>query len=106
MLVSVARRQQCKVSFSAQDGLEHSVEVAAETLYEAAARAVAEFRKAELIEYPPGPGVQLRVEVRPPATTHVVPFDRVQSWLKQVGSPKEQATKYDLRQLLERDEKS
>ena len=101
---SVARWQQCKVSFSAQDGLEHSVEVAAETLYEAAARAVAEFRKAELIEYPPGPGVQLRVEVRPPATTHIVPFEHVQSWLKKVsGSPKEIATKSDLQKLLERD---
>jgi hypothetical protein len=65
---------------------------------------VAEFRKTELIEYPPGPGVQLRIEVRAPATTHIVPFERVQSWLKKVsGSPKEVATKSDLTKLLERD---
>jgi hypothetical protein len=82
--------QQCKVSYSGTDGIEHSVEVSAATLFEAAARAVAEFRKAELIECPPGPGVQLRVEVRAPATTHIVPFARVQSWLSVVGrSPKE-----------------
>jgi hypothetical protein len=99
----VARRQQCKVSFSDPEGLEHSVEVSAESLYEAAARAIAEFRKAELMEYPPGPAVTLKVEVRPPATTHVVPYSRVRSWLDRVGAPKEQATKYDLRKLLERD---
>jgi hypothetical protein len=100
----VARRQQCKVSFSAPDGLEHFVEVAAETLYEAAARATAEFRKAELIKYPPGRAAQLRVGVRAPATTHIVPFERVQSWLKKVRrSPKEMATKSDLKKLLERD---
>jgi hypothetical protein len=61
--------------------------------FEAAARGIAEMHKAELIEYQLGPSTTLRVEVRQPTTTHVVPFQHVRAWLKRSGSPHEQARK-------------
>jgi len=50
----------------------HAVEVSAETLYEAAASALAEFRRCEFTDANPGPGTALIVAVKAPATSHQV----------------------------------
>jgi hypothetical protein len=44
----------CRVSYLDQEGLDHSVEVEAESLYEAVAIVVAEFRQGEIITDTPG----------------------------------------------------
>ena len=54
----------CVVSYRDTCGLEHSVEVAAESLYEAAALALAAFRAAPLADLAPGRGAELAVSVR------------------------------------------
>jgi hypothetical protein len=51
----------CRVSFSDSSGIEYSVDLAATSLYEAAALAVAEFRKKGLLEAALGPGTLLSV---------------------------------------------
>jgi len=50
-----------------------------------------------------GPGTRLRIAVEAPTTTHELTVDRLQSWLNSNGkSPREQAVKVGLRQLLGR----
>ena len=66
----MAQPRICIVSFTDPEGISHSVEVPAATLYEAAVFAVAEFRKAGLFEVHIGPGSRLRVAVKPPRAVH------------------------------------
>ena len=61
----------CTVSFIGPTGIRHSVELQAETLYEAAALGRSLLRKAEWGEAM-AQGTQLEVQVREPATTHTV----------------------------------
>lgn len=85
------------VSFTNQEGLTHSVEVAVASVFQAAALAVAEFRRGRFTEAGIGPATCLRVAVRAPATIHEVRFNRLESWHRSNGkSPKEQALKAEL----------
>jgi hypothetical protein len=78
--------------------LTHSVEVAAESLFQAAALAVAEFRQCGFTEVHLGSCTRLRVAIKAPATVHEVQFGRLEAWLHSNGkSPKEEALKADLR---------
>jgi hypothetical protein len=91
----------CVVSFTDPEGLTHSVEVVGESLFQAAALAVAEFRRCGFTEAGVGPSTRLRVAVKAPATVHEVRFSRLEAWLQSNGrSPKEQALKADLRARL------
>lgn len=81
----------------------HTVSVAASSLYEAAALAVAEFKKSGFALAGVGPGTRLKVEVEAPTTAHELSVGRLQAWLDTSGkSPREQAVKVTLRQLLGR----
>jgi hypothetical protein len=63
----------CVVSFVDSGGIRHSVEVAAESLYEAAALAVREFRRHPWTDgMEPGAVTRFAVSVKAPATTHEV----------------------------------
>jgi hypothetical protein len=53
----------CRVSYLDQEGTDHAVEVEAESLYEAVAMAVAEFRQGEIITATPGPMTEFCVTV-------------------------------------------
>lgn len=58
----------CRVSYADQAGI-HSVEVIAETLFEAVAQAVAEFKDDQTVPNPPGPETEFTVSVlRKPIT--------------------------------------
>ncbi len=94
--------QSCTVTYRDPDGIAHSVEVSAESLFEAAVLGLAAFRKAELIECTPGIGTHLEVTAHPPTTRHTVPLTRLQSWLSAAGgrSPKEVLDKEKLRALV------
>lgn len=62
----------CTVSFTDPEGISHSVDVSAATLYEAAVQAVAEFRRGGLFETHVGPGTRLRVAVKQPEAIHEI----------------------------------
>ena len=90
----------CLVSFTETNGIRHAVEVAASTLYEAAALAMAEFRRCGFTADAPGPATRLTVSVKAPSTTHEIQWGKVEVWLQSAGKPNEQAMKGRLRELL------
>ena len=92
----------CVVSFRDWDRMEHSVEVSAASLYEAAALALKEFRtRREFAEHiGPGSSTTLRVRVKPPEMVHEVQVEQVECWLNSVGKPKEMVIKTRLREML------
>ncbi len=91
----------CTVSFTGTDGIVHAVEVSASSLYEAAALALAEFRKSWLVEVLPGRATRLTVTVRSPATSHELTVGKLEDWLASGGkSPNEQVEKRRLKEIL------
>lgn len=90
----------CIVSFADSEGIRHSVEVTASTLYEAAALAIAEFRRCGFTANAPGPATRLTVAVKIPATYHEVQWGKIEAWLQSAGKPNEQALKSRMRELL------
>ena len=76
-LVGLSR---CRVSYQDMDGLEHSVEVDAETLYEAVALAVAEFRQDQINESSPGTMTEFTVIVFRKPTEHKIRLGQLQKW--------------------------
>jgi hypothetical protein len=87
----------CVVSYVDMDGLRHTVEVEAGSLYEAAAVSISAFRKHDI--YPAGLA-ELNVEIRS-SITHTVTVRQLEDWLKQSPrTPKEMATKERLRALI------
>jgi hypothetical protein len=100
-LVPISRT--CLVSFTDSEGIRHAVEVAANSLYEAAALAIGEFRRCGFTADAPGPATRLTVAVQAPATAHEVRVSKIEAWLQGAGkSPNEQALKVRLRALLGR----
>jgi hypothetical protein len=69
----------CKVSFTGPDGIRHSVSVQAESLYEAVALAVREFRARDC---PPGAATEMEVEARSPSVKHTVSLGKIRTWLQ------------------------
>ena len=87
----------CRVSYVDLEGFRHSVELEAESLYEAAVLAVSTFRQHH---FEPGDLTNLEVEIRT-AITHTVTLKKVRSWLQGGSrSPKEAIVKDRLRALL------
>ena len=87
---------------SIQLAIRHSIEVAAESLYEAAALAVNEFRRhpwADGME--PGAVTRLTVSVNAPHTTHELSIRQLEKWVSSTaGSPKDIVRKGRVRELL------
>jgi hypothetical protein len=91
----------CLVSFTDAEGIEHSVRVPAESLYEAAVEAIAAFRRGVLAEMPLGPKTRLTIRVMTPEEEHKVTIAKVLSWLDGVAaSPSEKLKKNRLRERL------
>jgi len=82
----------CTVSFTDSKGVTHAVEVPAASLYEAAALAIAEFRRCGFTDVSMGPASRLTVAVREPATTHEIPVQRLLDWLD--GAAKSPSERY------------
>ena len=92
-----------KISFTDGAGVMHTVTVAASSLYEAAALAVVEFKRCGFAFAQVGSGTRLQVAVEAPATMHELTVAKLQTWLDANGkTPREQAQKVTLRQLLGR----
>jgi hypothetical protein len=89
----------CIVSFQSPSAVTHSVEVQAESLYEAAALGLAKLRKDGWIEGL-GPATRLEIEVREPATTHVLSVQQLQRWVNgTTSSPIETLRRAKLKHL-------
>lgn len=89
------------VSFTDTEGIEHSVRVPAESLYEAAVGAMAAFKHSVPAEMPFGPGTRFTIRVEAPEEEHTVTVGKVLSWLEAGGkSPSEQVKKNRLRERL------
>jgi hypothetical protein len=86
------------VSFDDGTGVRHSVQVSAETAFEAAALALHVFEDAGTS---PGPAAHLEIAAQTPVAVHSVSVQRVRDWLTSGGkTPKEQALKSRLRDLI------
>jgi hypothetical protein len=82
------------VSFTDSEGIEHSVQVPAESLYEAAVEAMAAFRRSVLAGMPLGSGTGLTIRVKAPEEEHTITIGKVLSWLDGVTtSPSEKLKK-------------
>lgn len=91
--------KRCRVSFIDLRGSKHTVTVPAESLYEAAAAALVEFRKSTWLETQPGPMTQ--VEVAEPTTRHSVTAQQVQRWAQSTAvTPADRLKRERVRALL------
>lgn len=75
--LSMAR---CRVSFTDSDKTEHAVEVEAESLYEAVALSVADFRDDPLLRDRPGEMTEFTVAVLRNPTEHKIKLQQVVKW--------------------------
>jgi hypothetical protein len=86
------------VSFTDPDGLRHSVNVQAETLYEAVALAVRAFRERQCA---PTPMTAFEVEARSPAVMHTVSMRKIEDWLRSAAkSPADRIMKERLKGMM------
>lgn len=91
----------CTVSFTDSEGITHAIEVSAASLFEAAALAVAAFRRCGFTDVALGSGTSLAVTVQQPTTTHTLRMSRLEAWLNSAGkSPGEQVLKVRLKEEL------
>jgi hypothetical protein len=88
----------CVVSYLDTSGIRHTVELEAESLFEAVVLGVAAFREHGC---DPGDVCQIEVEIRK-TIKHSLTLRRVQEWLQGASrSPKEAVIKERLRELLQ-----
>jgi hypothetical protein len=98
-LPAVALRT-CTVAFTGPSGIRHSVEVSAESIYEAAALGVSALRKSGWTDAI-APGIELEIQVREPATSHRLTVGQIRRWCDGAAvSPDETLKKRRLKQLL------
>ncbi len=91
----------CRVAFTDHDTIAHSVEVQADSVFEAVVLATGVFTHSAFVPSI-GTGATLTVEVREPSTSHDVPFTKVLRWLEQPGrTPAEITTKKRLNAVLD-----
>lgn len=90
----------CTVSFVDVRGIRHSVDVDADSLFEAAVLAVRRFRQDPWIATI-GPTTHLDVAVREPGTAHAITLQQVEKWLGGASaSPGEASRKAKLKTML------
>ena len=90
----------CTVSFTGPSGVRHSIEVSANSLYEAAIVGFSLLKRDGWVD-PVAPGTRLEVQVRHPATTHCVSLAQLRRWVQGIAvSPDETLRKRRLKILL------
>ena len=92
--------QHCRVSFKDLDGIHHTVEVTAESLYEAAVLGLRALKKSAWVDAV-GPGTRLEIQVMEPAAVHLLLVAHLQRWLEGgATNPAELVKKKRLKALL------
>jgi hypothetical protein len=94
----------CSVSFIGTSGIRHGVDVEAESLYEAAVKAITRFRADPWMEQL-GTAIPLDIEIRESSalTKHSVTLKQVESWLASTStSPYVASKKTRLKMMLMR----
>jgi hypothetical protein len=90
----------CTVTFRGVSGIRHSVDLDAESVYDAAIRGLALLRRDGWVDSV-GSATALEVEVREPATRHSVSVQQLRRWCDAIAaSPAETIRKAKLKQLL------
>jgi hypothetical protein len=90
----------CTVGFTDARGVRHSVEVTADSLFEAAVLGIKILRSGDWND-PPGQTTTIEVEVRNPGIKHTVTLGHIARWLNgSSNSPAESMKKVKLRKLL------
>ena len=90
----------CVVSFADSRRVKHSVEVTAESLFEAAALGLSLLRAHEWVE-PPGPATRLEIQIGQPTVTHEVSVQQLQRWSESTAvTPAERLRKNRVREML------
>jgi hypothetical protein len=79
------------------EGITHTVEVTASSLYEAAVLGMKAFEQSGWADHPVG---CMEIMVRSTAVKHRVPVVQVTNWLTSAGSPRETALKSRLKEIL------
>ena len=92
----------CRVSYSDPKGVEHAVEVTADSLYEAVAQGLRVFRENAWIDEVGAGNPTISVVVRQPEVEHKVHIRDFERWLESQGrTPAEASLKTRIRELLE-----
>jgi hypothetical protein len=92
--------KQCKVTYKDLEGVFHSVEVTAESVYEASVLALSALSKHEWIENV-GPGTRLEIQVIEPGVTHLLLVAQLRQWLDTPArSPADVMKKQKLKAML------
>lgn len=76
----------CRVSFTDLNGSRHSVEVVAESLYEAAALGLKALQSADFVDPSPGDASRLEVEVNVASVCHTVTVHQLKRWIESGSS--------------------
>ena len=96
----VVATKTCTVSFTGPSGVRHSVDVSADSLYEAAIVGFSLLKKDGWVD-PIAPGTRLEIQVRKPATAHSVSLAQLRRWVEGIAvSPDETLKKQKLKALL------
>jgi hypothetical protein len=89
------------VTITDSRGVKHTIEVVADSLFEAAVLGLQVLRKDGWIDGVVGGATKIDVEVREPVTRHTVTMQQIERWLTgATGSPNERVKKERLRALL------
>ena len=74
----------CQVKYRDIEGIVHQIDVEAESLFEAVAAAVHQFRKSYWCGHPPGPGCEFSVKLLPetPTQTYTVILGQVEQFAR------------------------
>jgi len=93
--------RKCKVSYCDLNGVEHTVEVTADSLYEAVAQGLRVFRENDWINEVGRGQTTISVAVSHPEVEHKVRIQDFERWLESQGrTPAEMSLKARLRELL------
>ena len=91
----------CKVTCRDPEGIEHAVEVSAQSVYEAVALALRVFRDHEWCDHLSHSTASVVVSVKRPEVEHRVRIRDFENWLQSIGrSPAEMVLKNRLRDVL------
>jgi hypothetical protein len=94
----MAYNKDCRVMMTDPDGVKRSVQVTAETLYEAAAIAVHAFKKDGFTNFVSN---VFEIEVREPVVTHQVSIGQLKQWLNgSVQDPRERMRREKLKAMV------